>query len=323
MSAPKHLSIQEREADVRKATIMSVLINAVQIILVAALAIRLIFFPTLTADRGLLIPEVIAAVLAVMLGAVTDIQQTLTSGKLLRRQDAMDETIDSMETLNRALRVQRHDFLNHLQVVYSLMEMQEYEEANAYIEKVYGDIQNLGRALKTASPAINALLNVKMAAAEERGISVKTDIRSAWKDLPVPAWELCKVLGNLIDNAMDAMKDTREPSLSICLSEELRGYRFTVENSGPDIPAEALESIFRPGFSSKGEGRGMGLYIVRQTLQGFGGDIDVTSGGGRTAFTGFIPKEKPAAPLKEAKTAKTAPDTVPEVPEDIPFTFNA
>ena len=69
---------------------------------------------------------------------------------------------------------------------------------------------------------------------------------------------------------------------------------FTVANNGPAIPPSMRESIFEPGVSTKGEGRGMGLSIVRQTLQEFGGTIQLEEGG-QTAFTVTVPKESRGA----------------------------
>jgi sensor histidine kinase regulating citrate/malate metabolism len=202
----------------------------------------------------------------------------------------MNETLEAMEKLNNTLRAQRHDFLNHLQVVYSLIEMEEYQEANRYIDKVYGSITSVSRVLKTASPAINALLQVKLAACEKQGIRVTLNINSAWKNLPMPAWEMCKVLSNLIDNAMDAVRERGEGGLRICLDEDLHTLRFAVADSGAPVPEALRTSLFDAGVTGKTEGHGMGLYIVRRTLERAGGGIAVTSDADETVFSGWVPK---------------------------------
>ena len=112
------------------------------------------------------------AAIVVAWGAAVDIREALSTRKILSQIDDMDTTIGQMEDFNNTLRSQRHDFLNHLQVVYSLIEMQEYEEANAYIDKVYGAITSVSRVIKTANPAINALLTVKSAACEKAGYAL-------------------------------------------------------------------------------------------------------------------------------------------------------
>ena len=226
-------------------------------------------------------------------GAVMDIREAYKAGKLSFKLRGLDETVNQMSEMNIALRAQRHDFLNHLQVVYSLIEMREYEEANRYIEQVYGDIQSLSQALKTRCAPVNALLRAKMAEANQRGIQAECAVHAAWEDLPLPAWEMCRVLSNLIDNAMDALKECPDPRIWITLGEDVKSYSFEVKNNGPAIPEKNLASIFEAGFSGKGEGRGMGLYIARETMRGAEGDLTVESNEAFTAFRGFLPKSLP------------------------------
>ena len=108
----------------------------------------------------------------------------------------------------------------------------------------------------------------------------------------MPAWEFCRVLSNLIDNAMDALENVANSSLRIMLREDTHGFAFSVANNGPVIPVESMRRIFEPGVSTHGEGRGMGLYIVRSTLQKYGGEIHVTSDEDRTIFSGLVPHRK-------------------------------
>ena len=257
---------KQPQLNVRKAAYYSIVINALQIAAVVALAVYILHDgvnQSLHGPLGDIVVLLLAAV--VSWGAV-------------------------MSEMNNALRAQRHDFLNHLQVVYSLIEMQEYEEANRYIEQVYGDIQSLSQTLKTRCAPVNALLRVKLAEVRQRGIQAECTVQAAWEHLPLPAWEMCRVLSNLVDNAMDALKDTKEPRLWITLSEDVKSYSFEVKNNGPAIPEKHLATIFEAGFSGKGEGRGMGLYIARETLRNVGGDLSVKSDETATAFSGWVPK---------------------------------
>lgn len=289
---------RERNIDVKKASIFAIVINGLQVLLVIAVALYLILPPTNAMDVTLMRYIVALAAMVVAWGAVVDIRDALSTRKLLGQLDDMDSTIEAMESLNNTLRSQRHDFLNHLQVVYSLMEMEEYQEADAYIEKVYGAITSVSRVMKTANPAINALLQVKLAACEKAGVHVTMNIQSAWKDLPIPGWEMCKVLSNLIDNAIDALAEVTDRRLTLTLTEDLRSFRFSVTNNGPMIPLKSQQSVFQAGITTKATGHGMGLYIVRQTLRNRGGDITLVSDAEHTEFAGYVPKEI-AAPKAE------------------------
>lgn len=282
---------RERNVDVRKVSIFAVVINGLQVFLTLGIVAYVLISPS-TVDESAMVKYIIAVAAAVVAwGAVVDIREALSTRKLLGQVESMDDTIESMENLNNTLRAQRHDFLNHLQVVYSLIEMKEYEEANAYIEKVYGSITAVSKVLKTANPAINALLQVKLAACEKANVQVTMNIQSAWKDLPVPGWEMCKVLSNLIDNALDALEEVSDRRLTLTLTEDLKSFRFSVSNNGPMIPLKSQQSIFMPGITTKAAGHGMGLFIVKKTLNDRGGDITLVSDAEHTEFSGWVPKE--------------------------------
>ncbi len=284
----------KKPVSVRKATNYAIVINALQIALILVMLIAIVVVPEIETSYHLLLTLTIVASLVIIWGAVVDIREALHTRKLLTQLDDMDDTIDAMSQFNNTLRAQRHDFLNHLQVVYSLIEMAEYQEANEYIEQVYGRITSVSRVVKTANPAVNALLMVKTAACEKAGVPVEVSITSKWETLEnaMPDWEVCKVLSNLIDNAIDAMEKTpaAQRRLTIALGENVKQYTFRVENTGEMIPETIRERIFIPGFTTKGDGHGMGLHIVRRTLHERGGDIHVESDDKHTVFSGFVPK---------------------------------
>lgn len=284
-----------KNVSIRKATNYAVVINALQIALILVMLLAIIFIPEISASYKLLLTLTIIASLVIIWGGIVDIREALHTRKLISQLDDMDETIDAMGQFNNTLRAQRHDFLNHLQVVYSLIEMEEYQEANDYIEQVYGKITAVSKVMKTANPAVNALLQVKVAACEKAGVPVEVSITSKWETLEntIPDWEMCKVLSNLIDNAIDAMENVPAESrrLAIALGENVKQYTFRVENTGERIPENIREHIFIPGFTTKGDGHGMGLHIVRKTLQDRDGEISVTSDEKQTVFSGYVPKK--------------------------------
>lgn len=209
-----------------------------------------------------------------------------------QRQKMLYESIKQIEDLNRTLRSQRHDFLNHLQVVYSLMELEEFREASDYIERVYGDIQKVSRFLKTSIPAVNALLQAKVISCENKGIRARLEVSSQLKDFPIPSWEFCRVLGNLIDNAAyELEKLDKERQLSVRLTEDLKSFIVEIGDNGPGIASKDLDRIFKAGFSTKGEkGEGMGLFISKEIIEAFNGNIIVASSPEETIFKCVIPR---------------------------------
>lgn len=205
-----------------------------------------------------------------------------------------EASLHDLYTLNNTLRAQRHDFMNHLQVVHSLIELGEYVDANAYIEKVYNDIEKVSSILKTGIPAVNAILEAKRQTCESKGIDVAIAVNTTLSGVPVPDWELCRLLGNIIDNSVNALTGANklgEHWMRIEIFEDLHSYRFKVSNNGPTIPAELWERIFDAGFTSDAiGGEGMGLTICKEIMSRYGGKIWVFSDEYETVFEGFVPR---------------------------------
>jgi len=206
--------------------------------------------------------------------------------RLKSNYDALIESYWNLEELNSTLRAQRHDYLNHLQVVYGMMELEEYHDLHNYLEPVYKDMLKTGKALKTSKPAINALLKAKMGEAEGKDIDVYVEVKSDLSELQVADWEICKVLSNLIDNAMTALEEQNDrKKIEIDITETKEEYVFSVSNNGPMIPEKVQEHIFKQGFTTKKEeGHGMGLYIVQNVLKENAGNISLTSDVNETTF---------------------------------------
>ena len=203
-------TLRER-LDLNKVSRYAIAANAAQVFFAVGLVLYALFgreFDLSGMAERLLI---CAVAFVVVWGAFLDIRDARNARKIASQSEMLEDAYTQLEDLNGTLRAQRHDFKNHMQVVFGLIGMGEYKEAQDYIERVYGDIQFVSRVLKTASPAVNALLAAKAADCEERGIRMETRIRSAWQDLSLPGWEMCRVLGNLIDNAIDAMADPALP----------------------------------------------------------------------------------------------------------------
>lgn len=201
-------------------------------------------------------------------------------------------SMKDLEELNLTLRAQRHDYLNQIQVVYGLMEMGEYEEARNYMNAVFKEITKLSKALKTSQPAVNALLQAKLQVAEANQIDMYLDIRTDLKDLKLEPWELCKVLANIIDNAITAlMQKESEREIHVCMEQDEQSYIFQISNNGPKIPMNQRKLIFEEGYTTKKEtGHGMGLYIVNGVIHEAGGSLEVESSEDETSFNIRLPR---------------------------------
>lgn len=212
--------------------------------------------------------------------------------KLKQHYEDLLASHKNLEKLNSKLRSQRHDYLNHLQVVYGLMQMEEYEELQSYLKPVYKDMKKTGKALKTSKPAINALLKAKMDEAESRQIDFYIEVKSDLKMFCVEDWELCKVISNIVDNAMTALEaEEGDKKIALDITEDREKYIFSISNNGPKIPEEMQSAIFKQGITSKKEaGHGMGLYIVMNVIKAHQGTMALTSNEEETVFEFTFPK---------------------------------
>ena len=230
-------------------------------------------------------------------GALTDIGASLTSLRMVRRTQELEEAYSQLEDLNREMRAQRHDFMNHIQVVYSLIEMNEPGEAMTYMDKLYGDMQRVSRMMRTACPAVNALIQAKVVEARQRGAELKLSIAAKWDDPLMPAWAATSA----------QLPEGEKPTVELVLGEDLRSWFFSVRNNGPAIPEKQRAKIFEPGFTTKRTGQGMGLFIVNQTVAELGGRITVDSRDGDTVFSGFVPRKR--LKLGDGETAQSDENT--------------
>ena len=270
---------------IRKPALMLFLVNILQFLLGLFLLAGLIggMF-----DYSELFMEI--AVCLVLLSSAISAIGFFAVGKAERK--SYRESMENLEQLNLRLREQRHDYLNHVQIVYGLLELSEYEDARDYLRPVFKDIMKVNLALKTAEPAVNALLQAKMEAVERQGIDFYLEVTTQLKGLMMEPWEFCKILSNLIDNAATAASQTEgEKKITVRLEEEDEKYLIMVQNNGPEIPLQQQKLIFRQGYTTKKEeGHGMGLAIVSATLKEAGGSIRVESDPKKTTFCVTVPR---------------------------------
>ena len=282
---------------VKKAAFLSIAVNVLEIIAGLVMVVLVNRMLTQGVEETIARMTMLLCVTIVGWGAITDIGASITSLQMVQKTRELEEAYGQLESLNREMRAQRHDFMNHIQVVYSLIEMNEPGEAMDYMDKIYGDMQRVSRMLRTACPAVNALIQAKVVEAQERGVELKLSIAAKWDDEMMPAWEICRVLANLIDNAMDAAlagahPQGEKPTVELVLGEDLRSWFFSVVNNGDMIEEKTRARIFEPGFTTKATGQGMGLYIVSQAMAKLGGKITLESREGDTVFSGFVPRKR-------------------------------
>ncbi|MCK5757724.1 MAG: Spo0B domain-containing protein [Clostridiales bacterium] len=211
---------------------------------------------------------------------------------LQRDYRALMESYDKTSELNNTLREQRHDFLNHIQIIHGLIEMDNHKEAAEYMEDIYSEIQAVNNIMKTKSPAINALLQVKGTSCAGKNINFRILSTTRLEKPVMETWDICGILGNLIDNAIHAAEKVEKGKILVSLKEDIKNYIFKVKDNGTGIPKTIVEKVFDMGFTTKGnDGSGVGLAVSKRKLKENGGDIKFTTSKKGTVFTFTVPKE--------------------------------
>jgi sensor histidine kinase regulating citrate/malate metabolism len=203
-------------------------------------------------------------------------------------QGALGE-LSSLKVLTDTLRSQAHEAANKLHTIVTMVEMGRADEAVRFATNELELSQQLVDRLSSAvgEPALVALLLGKSAQADERGIELtvteETHLPSNADDLALSGQEMVTVLGNLIDNAMDAC-DREDPWVEVTVSQDDGTLLIRVADSGPGMDARTFEKAMQRGYSTKSgtdtEAHGLGLALVAQVVKRHNGTLtaDVTYG---------------------------------------------
>jgi two-component system sensor histidine kinase AgrC len=189
------------------------------------------------------------------------------------------ESLKQITSLFTTIRAQRHDFSNHIQVIYILVKQQEYEKLLHYVEQLAGEIKSINKVLISDNPGLSALLQVKTAQFRQENIALRLDLQASLTDLKIPLIEINQMIGNLLDNAADAIKLAGYPSNEIFLQTLKVGdkVQIKVKNYRPVIPFHLQRKIFEYGFSTKPDHSGLGLAIVSNLVERNKGTIHLVS----------------------------------------------
>jgi sensor histidine kinase regulating citrate/malate metabolism len=207
--------------------------------------------------------------------------------ELMTLQDELDASRHATDTL----RAQAHEFSNRLHTIAGLVELGEYDEVRGFISRI-SNAQGRWRAevsSRIADPAVAALLIAKSSLAAERGIGLRMDPASSLSTVDdVLSTDLVTVLGNLVDNALDALTEQGWIEVLVRLADG--EVLVVVRDSGPGVAPELAEEVFRHGFTTKAAeqgSRGLGLALIRQTCLRRGGSVHVDG----AVFTARLPVE--------------------------------
>ena len=234
------------------------------------------------------------------IGSVTTLRDRT---ELLSLQSQLSSNLSITDTL----RAQTHEFDNQLHTISGLVQLGEYDEVRTLVGSITRHRSEIGAfvSARLEDPALAALMIAKDAVAVERGVELVLDPGSRLGPLPPEvSADLTTVVGNLVDNAVDACAGVRDAQVEVWITEVDGDVHVRVRDNGPGVPDDLRDAIFVRGFSTKPDvlgGRGIGLPLVQLICTQRGGRVEVDRAAeeGGAEFRVVLPRGVPAGPVRQ------------------------
>lgn len=183
-----------------------------------------------------------------------------------------------LDEIIQNIRANEHEYKNHIGMLFSMIQVSNsIPELKERAGKYIGNIQNtniLSKVLDVESTIIKSILYSKLVECDQLGISISYEIKTNLEDSLLDDTEITIILSNLLNNAIEASKNTINKDIKVDIRKFER-YKIEVKNNitGLNINPNEIEEFFKKGFSSKGNGRGYGLYNVKKIVKKHKGAI--------------------------------------------------
>ncbi|MDE6923668.1 MAG: GHKL domain-containing protein [Acetatifactor sp.] len=204
------------------------------------------------------------------------------------QSDLMRKYCDEVEAMYTRMRGWRHDYHNHIQALQASMALEKYDEVNAYLRQLNDDLSNVDTIIKTGRVMVDAILNGKINIASQNNIPVNARARIPEK-APVTDVDLCVIIGNLLDNAME--ENRKLPSddrfIRVYIGQKNTWFYLAFTNAAGKKQVKQ-GSLFA---SSKGSDHGFGLARAESIVKKYGGLFSADSEDGGFTTEILIPLE--------------------------------
>ena len=207
----------------------------------------------------------------------------------LYQQELMHTHYREVENMYRQMRGWRHDWRNHLQMLKAYAQKGDTQAVERYLDELEKDLSSVDLVVKTGNPMTDAILNSKISLAKSREIPVEAEAHIPVR-LQIPELDLCCILGNLFDNAIEA---------SLLLPPKERFIRVYMEMKGSQLyisftnfsPNKKLVKKGRRFSTTKGDGHGLGLLRVDNIVDRLGGYLSRNSEAGAFSTEILLPQQ--------------------------------
>ena len=197
------------------------------------------------------------------------------------QRELIDTHYQEVENMYRQMRGWRHDYRNHIQTIKALVENGDMEAVMQYLDGLELDLNTVDTVIKTGNAMADAILNSKISLARSKNIEVHVDAHIPVK-LKMSELDLCVILGNLFDNAIEASMKLPEGGRMIRVYMDMKNTQLYISFTNFTATGK-LEKVGRLFRTSKGKGHGFGLIRIDAIVERLGGYLSRNSEEG--AFT--------------------------------------
>lgn len=206
------------------------------------------------------------------------------------QREIMETHYRETETMYQEMRGWRHDFRNHLQLLKSYAQKGDLDAVRAYLAELEQDLSRVDPAVKTGNTMADAILNSKISLARSKGVPVRADARIPVK-LSISGLDLCVILGNLFDNAIEASVKLPESQRLIRLYMDMKGSQLYISFTN-FAPGGKLKQAGDRFATTKGSGHGFGLLRIDSVVERLGGYLRRASEEGAFTTEILLPQEQ-------------------------------
>jgi len=194
----------------------------------------------------------------------------------------MTEQLTGVKAYAEALRAQTHEFMNKLHVILGMVQLEFYDQIPDYVKGITDRFQSeVGYITsRIKDPVLAGFILGKVSFSREKGakLTFSEDSYLPKSQNKAMVQDLVTILGNLIDNSLDAVQGSQEKRIELEIKHTEDGHlAIRISDTGNGIEQDCLEKVFVKGFSTKGENRGIGLHLVQNVIKKLGGRLSIHS----------------------------------------------
>lgn len=180
----------------------------------------------------------------------------------------------------QTVRKERHDYLKHIAAISYMLEKEDYEGAKNYMANIISKYEETNLSIKGEDGAVASVLHTNFQKARKSGIAINYQLEVPVSSIPIPIDEIVELVGNLLENAIDACTDWQKTSntqgfVDLTLRKRSGLYILTCENCTPPLPQHVADQLFTvSGVTTKEFHNGLGTSIIKQIIEKHHGFLD-------------------------------------------------